>query len=681
MWSSTSRDDVDIDKIYSTKGRGETFAAILERRLNRRRLLEGGVAAAALVLTGSRIDAVRAQDATPVADASPGASPVASPVGSPVAGSSLTFSPIPASTADQLGVPAGYQAVPFLRWGDPITADAPEFDAANQSAAAQEVQFGYNCDFVGFLPLPLGSATSDNGLLVVNHEYTNSELMFAGYLSPNPATPEGGGTPVPEFLPNVTQEIVDVELAAHGLSVVEILRNEAGEWTVVRDSQYNRRLTGTTPMELTGPVAGVDLVKTTDDPTGMTVLGTLNNCAAGTTPWGTVLSGEENFNQYFGNLGALPADDPIRAHHERFGLIEGSSERRWEAFHDRFDVAKEPNEAFRFGWSVEIDPYEPTSTPKKRTAIGRFKHEAISSVIAPGGQVIFYSGDDQIFEYVYKFVSTGTYDPSDRAANMALLDDGVLYAAKFNDDGGGEWLPLVYGEGPLTEANGFASQADVLLNARGAGDAVGATKMDRPEDIEPSPVNGRIYINCTNNDQRGTAEGEEGANAANPRLENMHGHVIELIEDGGDQASLAFTWDLFIIAGDPADEATYFGGYPKEKVSAISSPDNMTFDAAGNLWLSTDGQPGKLKVNDGLFAVPVDGPERGYLRQFFSAVPGAEVSGPIFTPDNTSLFVAVQHPGEGGTLEAPLSRWPDDANMPRPSVVVIQAENGGRIGE
>ncbi len=673
MWSSTSRDDVDIDKVYSTKGRGETFAAILERRLNRRRLIGGGVAAAALVLTEPRIGGVAAQEATPVSGASPAATPGA--------GSTLTFTPIGLSTLDQLEVPAGYQALPFLRWGDPITADAPDFDPENQSAAAQELQFGYNCDFVGFLPLPVGSDSSDNGLLVVNHEYTNPELMFMGYQTPNPATPEGGGTPEPEFLTNVTREIVDVELAAHGMSVVEILRNGAGEWTVVRDSQYNRRLTGTTPMELTGPVAGADLAKTADDPTGITVLGTLNNCAAGITPWGTVLSGEENFNQYFGNVGSLAEDDPIRAHHDRIGIPEGGSERQWERFYDRFDVSKEPNEAFRFGWTVEIDPYEPTSTPKKRTAIGRFKHEAISSVIAPAGNVVFYSGDDQIFEYIYKFVSTGTFDPDDRAANADLLDDGTLYVARFNDDGAGEWLPLVYGEGALTEANGFTSQVDILLNTRSAGDVVGATKMDRPEDIEPNPINGRVYINCTNNDKRGTAEGEEGANPANPRPENLHGQVIELIEDGGDHASLTFTWDLFIICGEPSDESTYFGGYPKDKVSAISSPDNMTFDLDGNLWLSTDGQPSKLNVNDGLFAVPVDGPERGYLRQFFSAVPGAEVSGPIFTPDNTSLFVAVQHPGEGGTLEAPRSRWPDDTNMPRPSVVVIRAENGGRIGE
>jgi secreted PhoX family phosphatase len=321
---------------------------------------------------------------------------------------------------------------------------------------------------------------------------------------------------VPEFLADPTQEMVDVELAAHGLSVVEVRRGGAGEWEVVRDSQYNRRFTGTTPMEIRGPAAGSDLVRTGADPAGTTVLGTLNNCSAGTTPWGTVVSGEENFHQYFANLARIAEDDPIRGLHERFGIPEEGSERQWERFHDRFDLAKEPNEAFRFGWAVEVDPYDPASTPKKRTTLGRYKHEAITSVVAPDGRVAFYSGDDQTFEYVYKFVSAGRYDPDDRAANLDLLDEGTLYVARFNDDGSGEWMPLVHGEGPLTEANGFGSQAEVLINARGAGDLLGATKMDRPEDMEPNPVNGRVYINLTNNVDRGTPDAEEGANVANP---------------------------------------------------------------------------------------------------------------------------------------------------------------------
>jgi hypothetical protein len=447
---------------------------------------------------------------------------------------------------------------------------------------------------------------------------------------------------------------------------------------VVQDSPYNRRVTGTTPMEITGPAAGADLMKTAADPSGTRVFGMLNNCAGGVTPWGTVVTGEENFQQYFANLGALAEDDPIRALHDRFGVPEESSERRWEEFHDRFDLAKEPNELFRYGWGVEIDPYDPASTPKKRTTIGRSKHEGHTSFVAPGGQVAIYTGDDERFEYAYKFVTTGSYNPDDRAANLDLLVEGTLYAAKFNDDGSGEWLPLVHGQGPLTEANGFASQAEVLINTRLAADALGATKMDRPEDFETNPVTGKVYLVCTNNNQRTLGETDE----ANPRPQNLHGHIVEIIEDGNDHAGTTFTWQMFLLAGDPAQGSTWFAGFDTGEVSPISSPDNITFDLDGNLWISTDGLANNLEGNDGLFAVPTEGEERGHLRQFFSSVPGAEVSGPVFTPDNTSLFASIQHPGEGSTYEEPATRWPDGGNMPPlPSVVVIQNDDPtARIG-
>jgi secreted PhoX family phosphatase len=418
---------------------------------------------------------------------------------------------------------------------------------------------------------------------------------------------------------------------------------------------------------------------TSTDASGTTVAGTLNNCAGGITPWGTFVTCEENFHQYFGNLGNLDASHPAIPVHERYGLPETASERRWEKFYDRFDLTKEPNEPFRFGWAVEIDPYDPQSTPKKRTALGRFKHEGVTVGIAPDGRVALYMGDDERFDYVYKFVSTGAYNPNDRMANMDLLDDGVLYAAKFNDDGTGEWLPLVFGQGPLTEANGFTSQADVLIKTRLAADALGATKMDRPEDIEISPVNGRVYMALTNNTRRGK-EGYPGVDAANPRAENAWGHIIELTEDAGDYASTTFRWEIFILCGDPEDESTYFAGFPKEKVSAVANPDNLAFDPQGNLWISTDGQPSSLAVNDGVFAVPVDGSNRGYLRQFFSAVPGAEAASLCFTPDGTTLFVSVQHPSEGGTFEQPLTTWPGTSAPPRPSIVAIQKIGGGPIG-
>jgi len=654
----------DKQKVRSTAGRGETFGTIMARRVNRRGLLRGTAAASALIVTGPRLMPHQASaQATPEA----------------ATATTLSFEPIALDEQDEILVATGHRVTPFLRWGDPLFADAPELDLANQTADSQAQQFGYNCDWIGFLPLPQGSTTSDHGLLVVNHEYTNPELMFPGYLIPNPAaaaaTPEAE-TDIPAFLASPTKEIVDVELEAHGLSIVEIRRSDAGEWEVVRDSEYNRRITATTPMTLVGPAAGADLLKTADDATGAEVLGTLNNCAGGTTPWDTIISGEENFQQYFANLGMLAEDDPIRVMHDRYGLTEEASERLWEQFYDRFDLSKAPNEPFRFGWGVEIDPFDPASTPKKRTALGRNKHEGHTSVVAPGGQVAIYSGDDERFDYAYKFVTTGSYNPDDRAANMDLLDEGTLYVAKFNDDGTGEWISLIQGEGELTEANGFASQADILINTRLAGDAVGATKMDRPEDFETNPINKKVYLALTNNSRRSLEETDK----ANPRAENLHGHIIEISEAGDDHAATSFAWDIFILAGDPAQGSTYFAGYDSELVSPFSAPDNIAFDASGNLWLSTDGMPRNLPGNDGLFAVPTDGEERGYVRQFFSSVPGAEVSGPEFTPDNTSLFASIQHPGEGGSFDEPVSLWPDGEGTARPTVVVIQADSGGRIG-
>jgi secreted PhoX family phosphatase len=642
----------DHDEVLSDAGRGDTFYDVLERRLTRRGLVAGAAAVAAVAITGPRL-------AEPAA---------ANRVGA------LGFAAIDLSDSDDVTVADGYLAVPLLKWGDPIMAAAPAFDPTNQTAAAQEMQFGYNCDWIGFLPLPVGSTTADRGLLVVNHEYTNPELMFENYLVPNPAYVEGGEEP--EFLVQTSQEIVDVELAAHGMSVVEIARDAAGVWAPVVDSTYNRRLTATTPMTLTGPAAGSPWTMTSADATGTQVAGTLNNCAGGLTPWGTAISGEENFQQYFAHLGQLDPESPIAINHARYGLNEEASERLWETVYDRFDLTKEPNEPFRFGWAIEFDPYDPTSAPKKRTALGRNKHEGHTSFVAPGGQVVIYSGDDERFDYAYKFVTTGTFNPDDRAANLDLLDEGTLYVARFNDDGTGEWLPLVFGQGDLTEANGFTSQADVLVNTRLAADLLGATKMDRPEDFETNPVTGKVYLVCTNNSRRKL----EDTDAANPRVENVHGHIIEIAEGGAaDHAATTFTWEIFLLAGDPKAGSTYYAGFPTANVSAFSAPDNIEFDLDGNLWISTDGN--KLGGNDGLYVVPTEGEERGKVQRFFNVVKGAECSGPEFNTDDTALFVSIQHPGEGGTWASPVSMWPDSATPARPSVVVITAADGvARIG-
>lgn len=616
----------------------DTFQEVMRRRLSRRTLLKSTVAATTVVIAGNA--------ATGVTGAAPSAAP------------RLNFAPIAPSNSDAMIVADGHSADVLLRWGDPITAAAPEFDLANQTAAAQAQQFGYNCDFVGFFPLPQGSNATDHGLLVVNHEYTNPEIMFAGYDTENP-----------------TQEQVDIELAAHGLSVVEIKRDGSGKWQIVRDSSYNRRVTANTEFGVSGAMAGSEWLRTNADPTGTVIFGTLNNCAAGKTPWGTVMSAEENFNQYFANAASVE-NEVVKTMHLGFGVSSAQSTRKWERYYDRFDTLKEPKEPFRFGWVVEIDPYDPNWKPIKRTNLGRFKHEAATSTVAKGGQVVFYSGDDERFQRVYKYVTEGSYNPNNRTANRDLMDAGVLYVATFNDDGKGVWTPLIYGQNGLDESNGFANQTDILVNTRRAADVVGATKMDRPEDIEVNEVNKKVYIALTNNTNR-TAE---QVDAANPRASNTYGHVIELTETNDDHAATTFEWNIFLLAGDPNDESTYFAGYDKSKVSIISCPDNVTFDMDGNLWISTDGQPGTIDFNDGLFSVPVAGTERGYVRQFFSGIPGGEVCGPEFTADNTTLFAAIQHPGEGGTVAEPVSLWPDQQGAPRPSVIAITATNGGRVG-
>jgi hypothetical protein len=642
----------------------ETFQEVLERRIARRSFLKGALITAPLVIGG------------------PAALGRLAEAGG---GNHLRFQPIGLDAQDRVLVADGYEAKVLILWGEAVFPGAPTFDPFNQSQFAQEHQFGYNCDYVGYLPLPHHRARNPrHALLWVNHEYTNESIMFPAYDINNP-----------------TRAQVDVALAAHGGSVVEIENKGRGGWEVNQRSPYNRRITGETEMMITGPAAGADWMKTVYDPTGTRARGMLNNCGGGITPWGTVLTCEENFNQYFANRAGLSPSDPRTAIHARYGvgssaggLPANRSERGWEIFHDRFDLVKEPNEAFRFGWVVEVDPYTPNFVPRKRTALGRFKHEAATCAIARNGRVVVYSGDDERFEYMYKFVTKEKYKSHKREDNLKLLDDGNLYVAKFNDDGTGQWLPLVFGQGALI-APDFNSQAEVLIKTRFAADAVGGTKMDRPEDIETNPVNGRLYCAMTNNTNRG-AGSNPTVNGANPRTGNRHGHIIELEENRNDPTALDFTWEIFILCGDPAiqpvsspaptlgAEATYFGGFDSTKVSALSSPDNITFDRLGNLWIATDGQPTTFGMNDGIFAVPVEGKERGFLRQFLSGIPGGEVASLHFGEQDHSLFVAIQHPGEPGTgpdsanssFETPTSVWPDGNTPPRPSVVVVTKKSG-----
>lgn len=627
----------------------DSLRDVFVRRYSRREMIKQTLAAAPTLVCGAAF----LIGIAPKAEAGPGKR-------------GLTFNPISLTSEDAVVLAEGYQHQVLIRWGDPITADALALNFNEQNRGTQEQQFGYNCDFNGYFPLP--HYTSHNprkAILAVNHEYTDPVLMFPGYAAGYP-----------------TQDQVDVELAAHGMSFIEIECRAKDRWSVDLKSKFNRRITGETPMEITGPARGNDWMKTSEEPTGTWVRGTLNNCAGGKTPWGTVLTCEENFNQYFANRNSLPPEDPRRVSHNRYGLTAGASSRLWENFYKRFDIAQEPNEPFRHGWVVEIDPYNPNSTPKKRTALGRFKHEGATCVVAPTGQVVVYSGDDERFDYVYKFVSKNKFNPHNRAANLDLLDEGTLYVARFNDDGSGEWLPLVFGQGPLTPENGFHNQGDVVIQCRRSSDLLGATKMDRPEDIEANPVTGKVYSLMTNNTSRGVGM-NPGVNAANPRPGNRWGHVIEQTEAWGNHAATSFTWEIFILCGDPDDPAyeTYYAGFDKSLVSPLAAPDNLVFDRNGVCWIATDGLQNALAGNDGIFAVPTEGPERGYLRQFMSCPFAAEICGPEFNTDQTALFVGIQHPGEGGTMEEPLSSWPDGGGaVARPSVIVItKAAPGSRI--
>jgi hypothetical protein len=451
-----------------------------------------------------------------------------------------------------------------------------------------------------------------------------------------------------------------------------------------------------TPFRLDGPAAGSPLLRTAADPRGTTVIGTLNNCAGGVTPWGTVLSGEENFNQYF--VGGDQAPEALKPRLARYGITTTarypSGSRRWERAQERFDLAKHPNEAHRFGWIVEIDPYEPGSTPRKHTAMGRFKHEGANVIVAKNGRVVAYMGDDERFDYLYKFVSDRAYRPHDRRHNLRLLESGTLYVARCTGDspaaeidgtgrlpsdglfdGRGQWIKLVQGDRSFVPG---MTATDVLIFTRQAGDAVGATKMDRPEDVQPSPVTGKIYAAMTNNTNRGVGT-YPGVDEANPRAANRHGHIFEVVEDGGDHTGETFTWSLPIVCGDPDDPSTYFAGYDKSAVSPISCPDNVAFDRAGNLWIATDGNA--LGGNDGLFATAIEGSEKGHLKQFLTVPTGAETCGPFITGDERSVFVAVQHPGEitGASIDKPASTWPD-GDFAKPAVVVTWRLNGGPVG-
>lgn len=548
----------------------------------------------------------------------------------------------------------------LIRWGDPLFLDQKPFSDIELSADQQALRFGHGNDFVGLISVGNGRT-----LMSVNHESTIAELMFKGE----------------SFFSAKLADNIRIEMAAHGVSIFEIRMTEDSKWEVDLSSPYNRRITAHSQTQLSGPVAGHARVQTKQDPSGINVLGTLGNCSGGVTPWETILSCEENINHYFRGEVTNEKERPT----QRRMKVPNPNGYEWFQIDDRFNSSENPTEANRFGWVVEIDPKDPKSIPKKRTAMGRFFHESANPVINSDGRVVVYMGDDSAFEHLYRFVSTNPYIPDNAENNLDLLDDGELSVAIFHEDGTLVWVPLIYGIGPLTPENNFDSQADVLIDTRRAGTLMGGTPMDRPEDVEVSINGTSVYVCLTKNLDRGT-EGMIPADATNPRSVNSCGHIIEMIppiEDGrAAHHSNQMRWDIVLLAGRPEDGAEY--GAHHDGQTFLGCPDNACLDPKGRLWITTDGSEGSVGCADGLYAIET-GEQRGAPTRLFSAPSGAEITGPCFDLKGETLFLCVQHPGlvKGFTSDFPSTLWPDFVpnSFPRPSVVMLSRLDGGVLGD
>ena len=645
---------MDTEDLSVNLSENALFASVVNRAINRRGFLKMG---SGLAATGFL--------------AGPLAGCTSLGQGSP---SLLGFKAVAASSADTVTVAEGYTARPFVPWGTPLFSTGPGSrwkGDGSETAADQARQVGENHDGMHFFPID--GRSSNEGLLVINHEYTSVVKGQYITLFGSPAAPAN------------SLDRVNKAMNAWGCSVIHIRKDTGGQWAVVLDSTYNRRLTSASPMELTGPAAGDALLRTSADPTGRRVLGTINNCGNGFTPWGTYLTCEENFNNNFGTT-VEPQVDGRSPAQKRYGITAGATEYGWETQHARFDYKKEPNESNRFGWVVEIDPFNPLSLPKKRTALGRFKHESAAWHFTRDKRVVVYMGDDQANDYVYKFVSDQPYVEGNPAANRQLLDSGKLYVARFDNGatrgdfmGTGEWLLLDKQANPLLRADpDFPNQAAVLVHARLAADKVGATKMDRPEWVAVHPDTGEVYCTMTNNAQRTTSDD------ANPREKNVYGQIVRWREAGGDAAATRFQWDLFVLAGNPTvpghPGTPQAGSANVHADNTFNSPDGLAFDRFGRLWIQTDGN----YSNTGHFAhqgnnqMLAADPKTREIRRFLVGPRECEVTGFAFTPDHRTMFVNIQHPGETGRGN---SHWPDGGQaLPRSATVIVTKNDGGVIG-
>jgi len=650
------------------------FAELLERRYSRREILKGGIGAAFSGFVATSGVAALTRTLTPPSLLAR----------TPFEGdeSLLGFQPVPVYNGDGVIVPPGYTARPFLPAGTPICGDYPPFlEGGRNSGADQECQVGHHHDGMHFFPLGEGEERNGHGILCLNHEYVDIRKLHPE----GPTTVDGVRT-VPDEIRK--------EVAAHGVTVVEIARNGEGVWEVVR-GRYNRRITAGTPMVFAGPVRGSDLVRTRYSPDGTRARGTINNCAHGVTPWDSYLTCEENWAYYFVNRGDNPRE------HSRYGVARNQARYGWATVQDvdeyaRFDASRKGtsaaedyrNEPNTQGWIVEIDPFDPSSTPVKRTALGRFAHEGCWAAPAVEGRPLtFYMGDDAVNEYIYKFVTAAVWRPG--VSRGEMLDEGTLYVARYHEDGSGEWLPLDFSDAGFQAAcrgKGveFAHQADVLVNTRLAADVAGATPMDRPEWTVVHPDTGEVFCTLTNNSQRGDAV---PVDAANPRPASAFGHIIRWREEGDRHEALRFRWDIFVLAGPPEDSEVRgaAGNPPLDDTNMFASPDGLWIDHRGVLWIEmdmgTDQQVEEFERfgNNALLAAD---PVTGDIRRFLVGCRGQEVTGCIATPDNRTLFINLQHPGEGSEAHPVLtSHWPDGGDArPRSALVVITKDDGGVVG-
>lgn len=605
------------------------FSLIIDKVLRRRQFIIGGGALSGIML---------------------GLHPVAWGIDEAPSKTALDFEAVPANSLDTVTVPLGYSWHVVASWGDPLWSYGQDFDEKTRgSAQSQQLAFGDNNDGMELF------ASDTRTILAVNNEYINFPIIYGNRASK-----------VPE-----TSDDVRKGQAAIGITIMDIsLLN--GIWSITKDSPLNRRITAQTPTELTGPAAGAKLAITDLDPKGNSPLGTLNNCGSGRTPWNTFLSCEENFNLFFSSS---DSEHKLSNEFRRYGVTTADRGYDWYRHDKRFDISMHPNEVNRFGYIVELDPFNPKSIPKKHSALGRFKHENAAIVVNKDNRVVVYMGDDERGEFLYRFVSDLFFDPE--GDNSNILESGSLYVAKFTDNERGKWVELT------TESTGMRSQAEVCIYTRKAGSLVGATTMDRPEWIAVNPHDEAIYCCLTNNKNRGikpNAGGDETpVGGPNPRHNNIYGQIIRWRPDDDDHTNSNFSWNIFALAGNPHVHSGLNAGSPNINLDNVfNSPDGLAFDKLGRLWIQTDGNYSNAGDFSGMGnnQMLVADTNTGQIKRFLVGPRECEVTGITWSIDRKTMFVGIQHPGERGHSHFPGGKQ----SVPRSSIIAVNRDDGKNIG-